>query len=121
MLDLPDETVFRDKIGALVRRKLALLNLQLGATVAAALMLVLIFGWYQQPLGCGAILVASVHAGQAIDVIRGIPAHLRINRDSPAGIQDLNRLSLGIEVTFVVLWVTITALLVWATLRAPVA
>jgi hypothetical protein len=96
--------------------------MQLGVTVVVGLLAILLAGWTRTPLTFAALMVGLVNAGQAINLIRGLPEHLRMNRDSPDDeIRNLHRLSLGNEVGFVVLWIAISVLLGVAAVRAPVS
>ena len=113
------EAEVRERIDLLVRKKLRLLNLQLGATVAAAVLIVAGFGWKQTPLLIAALLVGVVNAGQGITLLRLLPAHIRMNQSGPASVTTINRLSLWTEIAFVAIWIAVTALLLWAAARAP--
>lgn len=119
--DLRDDAVYLATIKAFVRRKLAILNLQLAATLVAALAIVLLLGWSRDSLLFAAALVGLGNAGQGIGLIRGFPLHLRMNRESPALVHDLNRMSLWTEIGFVAVWLIVTLILIVAALRAPVA
>ena len=121
MDDLHDDVAFRAKIRAFVLRKMAILNVQLGATVVGAAIAVFALGWSRQSLGVAALIVGGCNAGQGVHLLRGIPKHLQINRDSPALVRDLNRVSLGTEIGFVALWIILTGVAVVAALRAPSA
>lgn len=119
--DLRDDAVFRATIQAFVRRKLAILNLQLAATLVGAFVIVLLLDWSRDSLLFAAALVGLGNAGQGVGLIRGLPHHLRMNRESPAGVRDLNRFSLWTDIGFVAVWLILTVILIVAGLRAPVA
>jgi hypothetical protein len=108
------------KIEAHIRRKLLLLNLQLGATIAVGLLVVLFAGWTRTPLTFAALSVGLVNAGQGINLLRSLPAHIQMNRlNTDDEVQNLNRLSLGNDIAFIVLWIVISVLLGVAAVRAP--
>ena len=113
------EAEVRERIDLLVRKKLRLLNLQLGATVAAAVLIVAGFGWTQTPLLIAALLVGAANAGQGITLLRLLPSHIRMNQGGPASVTTINRLSLWTEIAFVAIWIAVTGLLLWAAARAP--
>jgi len=113
------EAQVQARIDALVRRKLRILNLQLAMTVVAATLIVAALGSTRMPLLIAGCLVGVANAGQGINLLRMLPSHLWMNRSSPASVTRINRLSLLTEIAFVVLWLAITALLLWASARAP--
>lgn len=115
------EAEVRERIDALVRRKLTILNLQLAVTVAGAALIVAVLGWTWTPLLVAGLLVGVANTGQGITLVRMLPAHLRMNRSKPASVTTINRQSLWTEIAFIVIWVFVTALLLWASVRAPVA
>jgi hypothetical protein len=115
------EAEVRERIDALVRRKLTILNLQLAVTVAGAALIVAVLGWTRTPLLVAGLLVGVANTGQGINLVRMLPAHLRMNRSEPASVTTINRQSLWTEIAFIVIWVAVTALLLWASARAPVA
>lgn len=115
------EAEVRERIDALVRRKLTILNLQLAVTVAGAALIVAVLGWTRTPLLVAGLLVGVANTGQGITLVRMLPAHLRMNRSEPASVTTINRQSLWTEIAFIVIWVVVTALLLWASARAPVA
>ncbi|MGR6331123.1 hypothetical protein ACU5AX_18845 [Sphingomonas sp. XXL09] len=115
------EAEVRERIDALVRRKLTILNLQLAVTVAGAALIVAVLGWTRTPLLVAGLIVGVANTGQGINLVRMLPAHLRMNRSEPASVTTINRQSLWTEIAFIVIWVAVTALLLWASARAPVA
>ena len=115
------EAEVRERIDALVCRKLTILNLQLAVTVAGAALIVAVLGWTRTPLLVAGLLVGVANTGQGITLVRMLPAHLRMNRSEPASVTTINRQSLWTEIAFIVIWVVVTALLLWASARAPVA
>lgn len=115
------EAEVRERIDTLVRRKLTILNLQLAVTVAGAALIVAVLGWTRTPLLVAGLLVGVANTGQGITLVRMLPAHLRMNRSEPASVTTINRQSLWTEIAFIVIWVVVTALLLWASARAPVA
>lgn len=109
------------RIDRLVRKKLRRLNLQLGATVAAAVLVVAGFGWTRTALLAAAMIVGVGNAVQGIAMVRMLPAHLRMNETGPASTATINRLSLWTEIAFVAIWIAVTAVLLWTAARAPEA